>query len=214
MLFINFRIKINTVMPRSQPYQPFLLRLLHGINAFLIIGAAITGFLVYDSWDGRFGALSITKRNRSLIDIHGTFGFLISYVALPLFLIYCWKAGRKRLLQADTFQQISNVGTPAWWYALQKTANTLMIVASLFSVISGKFQDETWLPLSDFTRVAYYVHLIAWIVIILALALHLLISAKVGGFPLLLSMFNTTYRPQDSPGSWFNKITNMFRKNQ
>jgi cytochrome b561 len=203
-------------MPRSQPYQPFLLRLLHGINALLIIGAVITGFLVYDSWDRRFGALSITTRNRSLIDIHGTFGFFISYFALPLFLIYCWKAGRKRLLQADTFQQINNnnVGTPTWWYALQKTANTLMIVAALFSVISGKFQDETWLPLSDFTRVAYYVHLIAWVVIVLALALHLLISAKVGGFPLLLSMLNTTYRPQESPRFWFNKITNMFRKNQ
>ncbi|BAZ38924.1 hypothetical protein NIES4101_48690 [Calothrix sp. NIES-4101] len=201
-------------MPRSQPYQPFLLRLLHGMNALLIIGAAITGFLVYDSWDRRFGALSITTRNRSLIDIHGTFGFFIVYVALPLFLIYCWQAGRKRLVQADTFQQISNFGTPIWWYALQRITNTLMIVAVLFSVISGKFQDESWLPLSDFNHVAYAVHLIAWVVIVLALALHLLMSAKVGGLPLLLSMVKTTYRPEDSPALWRDKVMNMFRKNQ
>jgi hypothetical protein len=54
-------------MPRSKPYQPLLLRLLHGVNAVLIIGAAITGFLVYDSWDGRFGGLSLTKANRNSI---------------------------------------------------------------------------------------------------------------------------------------------------
>ncbi|MFH7030909.1 MAG: cytochrome b/b6 domain-containing protein [Heteroscytonema crispum UTEX LB 1556] len=76
-------------MPRSQPYQPLLLRILHGMNAVLIIGAAITGFLVYDSWDRRFGGLSLTQANRSLIDIHGTFGLLLFFIVLPIFLHYC-----------------------------------------------------------------------------------------------------------------------------
>lgn len=143
-------------MLRSKPYQPLLLRLFHGINALLIIGAAITGFLVYDSWDGRFGGLSLTRTNRSLIDIHGTFGFFISYIALPLFLIYCWKAGRNRLLQADILQQLGNVGKPIWWYTLQRIANTFMIIAALFSVISGKFQDENWLPQGELNHFAYY----------------------------------------------------------
>ncbi|PAX59495.1 cytochrome b/b6 domain-containing protein [Brunnivagina elsteri] len=201
-------------MLRSKLYQPLLLRLFHGINALLIIGAAITGFLVYDSWDGRFGGLSLTKTNRSLIDIHGTFGFFISYIALPLFLIYCWKAGKNRLLQADTLQQLGNVGRPIWWYTLQRIANTFMLIAALFSVISGKFQDENWLPQGELNHVAYYIHLIAWVVVILALSIHLLMSAKVGGLPLLISMFDTIYRPEDSPRFWQEKLNNILHRNK
>lgn len=199
-------------MPPSKPYQPLLLRLLHSINAILIIGATITGFLVYDSWDGRFGSLGITRTNRALIDIHGTFGFFISYIALPIFLIYCWNAGRQRLVQASTFKQLGNVGTKAWWYTLQRITNTLMLVAALFSVVSGKFQDENWLPQGELNHIAYYVHLIAWVVIVLALLMHSLMSAKVGGLPLLLSIFNTTYRPDDSPRLWHQKISEKIRK--
>ncbi len=199
-------------MSRSKPYQPFLLRLLHGVNALLIIGAAITGFLVYDSWDGRFGSLAITRTNRELIDIHGTFGFLISFIALPIFLIYCWNAGRNRLVQSNTLEQLSRVGTPVWWYALQRITNTLMLVAALFSVISGKFQDENWLPQGELNHVAYYVHLIAWVVIVLALLMHILMSTKVGGLPLLISMFDTKYRPDDSPLLWRQKIVDWFNQ--
>ncbi len=199
-------------MPQTKPYQPLLLRLLHSINAILIIGALITGFLVYDSWDGRFGSLGITKTNRELIDIHGTFGFFISFVALPIFLIYCWNAGRQRLIQASTLKQLGNVGTPAWWYALQRVTNTLVLLAALLSVISGKFQDENWLPQGELNHIAYYIHLIAWVVIVIALLMHLLMSAKVGGFPLLVSMLDTTYRPDDSPRLWRQKIVNWFQK--
>lgn len=199
-------------MPQTKPYQPLLLRLLHSINAALIIGAIITGFLVYDSWDGRFGSIGITRINRNLIDIHGTFGFFISFVALPMFLIYCWNAGRQRLIQATTFKQLRNVGTPAWWYALHRVTSTLILLAALFSVISGKFQDENWLPLAELDHIAYYIHLIAWVVIVLALLMHLLMSAKVGGLPLLLSMLDTTYRPNDSPRLWRQKIVNWFQR--
>jgi cytochrome b561 len=199
-------------MPQSKPYQPLLLRLLHGINALLIIGAAITGFLVYDSWDGRFGGLSLTKANRELIDIHGTFGFLISYVALPIFIIYCLKAGRNRLVKSDTFQQVTKIGKPIWWYALQQITNTVILLAALFSVISGKFQDENWLPRGELNQTWYYIHLIAWVAIVIALAIHLLMSAKVGGLSLLLSMFDTKYRPEDSPRLWREKILNWLRR--
>ncbi|PMB13657.1 cytochrome B [Fischerella thermalis CCMEE 5282] len=199
-------------MPHSQPYQPLLLRILHSITALLVIGAAITGFLVYDSWDRRFGGFGFTQANRNLIDIHGTFGFLIFFVALPIFIIYCLKAGRSRLLQKNSLQQLTLVGKPIWWYTLQRLANTAMLVAALFAVISGKFQDENWLPRGEVNHIWYYIHLIAWLVVVFALAMHLLMSAKVGSLPLLLSMFDTKFRPEDSPRLWREKIINWLRR--
>ncbi|MCX7597116.1 MAG: cytochrome b/b6 domain-containing protein, partial [Fischerella sp.] len=145
------------MMSRSKPYQPLLLRLLHGVNAVFIIGAAITGFLVYDSWDGRFGGLSLTKANRSLIDIHGTFGFFIFFLVLPSFIIYCLKAGRNRLIQFNMLNQLTQVGRPIWWYTLQRITNTFILLAALFSAISGKFQDENWLPQGELNHTAYYI---------------------------------------------------------
>ncbi len=199
-------------MPTSKPYQPLLLRLLHGINALLIIGAAITGFLVYDSWDRRFGGFSLTKANRSLIDIHGTFGFWIFFLALPLFIIYCLKAGRNRLVQPDSFNNLTQVGKPIWWYTLQRIANTAILLAAIFAVASGKFQDENWLPQGQLNHTWYYIHLIAWAVMVLAIATHLLMSAKVGGLPLLLSIFDTKYRPEDNPRLWREKILSWLRR--
>ncbi|WP_096622795.1 cytochrome b/b6 domain-containing protein [Calothrix sp. NIES-3974] len=200
-------------MPQTKPYQPLIFRLLHGVNAILIIFAAITGFLVYDSWDGRFGGLGITRANRELIDYHGTFGFLIFFVALPLFLIYCIKAGRSRLIQGDTLKNWQQIGKPIWWLGLQRITNTLMLISALFAAISGKFMDENWLPLGDLTQIPYYIHLLAWLTLVITLALHILMSAKVGGSLLLLSMFDLKYRPQDSPKYWKDKLVSLFRKN-
>ncbi len=199
-------------MAASKLYQPLLLRLVHGINALLIIAAAITGFLVYDSWDGRFGGLSLTQGNRSLIDIHGTFGFLIFFIALPIFLIYCFKAGRSRLVQGDTLEKLTQVGKPIWWYTLQRLANTMMLLAVGFAVISGKFQDENWLPQGQFNHTWYYIHLTAWVGVLLAIAIHVLMSVKVGGLPLILSMWNSKYRPEDNPRLWREKIVNWLRR--
>ncbi|MCC5618852.1 cytochrome b/b6 domain-containing protein, partial [Nostoc sp. CHAB 5836] len=44
-------------MPRSVPYQPLLLRILHGASGILAIAAIITGFLVYNTYDRRFGKI-------------------------------------------------------------------------------------------------------------------------------------------------------------
>ncbi len=59
-------------MSRSVPYQPLLLRILHGVSGILAIAAIITGFLVYNTFDGRFGKILI-PRISAIIDIHGTF---------------------------------------------------------------------------------------------------------------------------------------------
>jgi thiosulfate reductase cytochrome b subunit len=172
-------------------YQPPLLRIFHGVNGFLIIGAIITGFLVYDSWDRRFGGLGLTQANRALIDIHGTFGWFLSFIALPIFLIYSLRFGRSRLAQPDTLRQLTKVGKPIWWYTLQRLINTIALLAALFAVISGKFQDENWLPQGQLNHLPYYIHLTAWLVMVLAVLVHIIMSLKVGGFPLIISMFDT-----------------------
>ena len=77
---------------------------------------------------------------------------------------------------------------------------------------AGKFQDETWLPRGELNHTWYYIHLISWLVIVLAIAIHLLMSAKVGGLPLILSMFDKNYRPVDSPTVWFQKIGSWLRR--
>ncbi|HBL11074.1 MAG TPA: cytochrome B, partial [Cyanobacteria bacterium UBA11162] len=41
-------------MPQSKPYQPSLLRFLHGVNALIAVLAILTSFLVYNTYDGRF----------------------------------------------------------------------------------------------------------------------------------------------------------------
>ncbi len=41
-------------MPRSVPYQPLLLRILHGLSGILVIAAIITGFLGPAKWSSRF----------------------------------------------------------------------------------------------------------------------------------------------------------------
>jgi len=122
---------------KTIPYQPLLLRLLHGLSALLMIAALITGFLVYDSWDGRFGGLQLTVRN------------------------------------------------------------TTMLLAAAIAVGSGKLQDENWLSNGELNHAAYFAHLIAWILVVLGIAIHILMSAKVGGIPLLISMVDRTIRADD-----------------
>jgi cytochrome b561 len=191
-----------------KPYQPLALRLLHGAVALLVIGAWITGFLVYDSWDGRFGGLKLTLRDRSLIDIHGTFGFFLFYLFI-IFAIYSLTAGRRKLIQSTTIKQLSQVGKPVWWIGLQRVTNTTMLLAAIAAVGSGKLQDENWLPNGDLNQAAYFAHLISWVLVFLGLAIHVLMSAKVGGAPLLLSMVDRSVRSDDR---LVQKLQKLFAK--
>ena len=71
-------------MPR--PYQPSLLRLLHGVTALLVPLAWLTGLLVDSAYDGRFGRLPF-RLPGEWIDVHGTAGVMLWPVAL-LFGLY------------------------------------------------------------------------------------------------------------------------------
>jgi len=46
----------------------------------------------------------------------------------------------------------------------------------------------------------------AWVCVLISLALHVLIGAKVGGVPLLVSMFSWKIRDGDTPHFWLQGI--------
>jgi Prokaryotic cytochrome b561 len=191
-------------MSQSKPYQPSLLRLLHGINGVIVIGALISGFWVYNVFDGRWGKLPLPRVN-SIIDIHGTIG-LTFLLFTPLFFLYSLLIGYKRLIQKNSLAKLAEVGTPIGWYSLQRLINTMMLIASLFALGTGKLMLESWLPAGELFHVEYLLHLTAWAVMLVCLVLHLLMSARVGGVPLLLSMVSLKLRENDRPSLWLEKI--------
>jgi hypothetical protein len=198
-------------MPKSIPYQPLILRLVHGVSGFLAIGALITGFWVYNTYDGRFGTLKLPE----LYDaqgVHGTFGlfFLISFTGLAIYSLY-W--GSRRLLFPDFWRRLwHQPGQPVWWVNLQRLVNSLMLLAALLAVISGRMMQESWLPFGETHHLAYQAHLLGWLVLLISLMLHLVINLKVGGVPLLVSMVQWGYRPEESPALWWQTLRQRFRR--
>jgi cytochrome b subunit of formate dehydrogenase len=196
-------------MTRSVPYQPLIFRILHGVTGILVIGAIISGFLVYNTFDKRFGYIPIPKIN-PIQDIHGTFGVFF-LILLPFFAVYSFHAGKKRLLQPDSIQKLTQFGKPIWWVSVQRLVNTKMLFAAVLAVISGRMMKEEWLPTGEFDHIWYYLHLIAWLIMICFLAIHILMSAKVGGVPLLLSMLSWQLRDVDSLVNWYSRLVVWLR---
>jgi len=184
----------------SQPYQPFLLRVLHGLTGLCLLAAILSAYWTYDTYDRRWGGLSLPIF-KAIEGIHGTFG-LWTLLIFPVFLVYACHRGQKRLLQPDSLSKLTQIGKPIWWYTLNRLINTLALLALTFALFSGKMMGETWLPKGELTHGWYYAHLISWVVMVAVIALHLLINAKVGGLPLLLSMLNAQFREKDSPALW------------
>ncbi|MEG4497445.1 cytochrome b/b6 domain-containing protein [Microcoleus sp. F10-C6] len=195
-------------MAPSRPYQPLLLRLLHGVNAAIALLAILSAFLVYNTYDGRFGKVPVPQI-ADIIGIHGTFGKMLLLGIMPAFALYSFHAGQKCLVQSDSFGKLTQLGKPIWWYSLHRIVNTLMLLALTFSIASGSMVKEEWLPAGELTQVWYYLHASGWVVLVFCLAMHLLMSAKVGGLPLILSMFDAAYRPEDSPAAWWKKIRSL-----
>jgi len=188
----------------TSPYQPVLLRLLHNAIALFTFGAIITGFMVYDRYDKRFGTLNLPII-RNTQGIHGTIA-LILLIILPIFALYCFHIGSRRLAQPETISKLQEVGKPIWWISLQRLTNTLILLSATFAVITGRMMSEEWLPNEEFHHAWYIGHLSAWVVMIISIATHLLMSAKVGGLPLLLSIYNWRIRSEDMPQSWFKSF--------
>ncbi|MEB3310579.1 MAG: cytochrome b/b6 domain-containing protein [Snowella sp.] len=191
-------------MPQSRPYQPALLRILHGAAMVLVILALITGFWVYNTYDKRWGSLALPTLG-DIQGIHGTIA-LVFLLIIPFFALYSFHLGQKRLIQANTLNQLTQIGKPIWWITLQRFANTLMLLAVTFAVITGRMMKEEWLPAGEINRQWYLAHLTAWLCVLISLAIHLLLGAKVGGVPLLLSMLSWQIRQDDVPRAWLRGI--------
>jgi hypothetical protein len=53
------------------PYQPLLLRILHGLIGLTAIAAIVTAFWTYNTYDGRWGKIPLPKFSE-IEGIHGT----------------------------------------------------------------------------------------------------------------------------------------------
>jgi hypothetical protein len=188
-------------MVPSRPYQPLILRILHGLNGIFVILAIITAFWTYDIYDGRWGRIPLPKYE-AIEGIHGTFG-LWALLVFPFLMVYAVRRGNKKLIQPDFLGKITTkIGHPLWWYTLHRLVNTLIILALTFALFSGKMMDEKWLPQGELEHFWYYAHLLSWVIMVVFILLHLLMSAKVGGTPLLLSIVDWHFRPSDHPRQW------------
>lgn len=165
-------------MNRPIPYQPSLLRLLHGCTALLVPLAWLSGLVVFAKHDGRW--LHLPALPGDWIDIHGTVGVLLWPVAL-LFAIYAVSAGRARLRQP---------------------ANTAALIGLVLAIGSGKLMEEDWLREGQLHAFAYHLHLLAWLLLSGAVLWHGADVLRRGGLRLATSMAQLQVRNNDGPRHW------------
>jgi hypothetical protein len=170
----------------------------------LLVLALVTGFWVYNTYDKRWGSLALPTVG-DIQGIHGTIA-LTFLLFLPVFALYSFHVGYRRLVQEQSFHQLSQPGNSAWWVSVHRFATTLMLISATIAVVTGRMMKEEWLPAGELYRPWYLAHLVAWAGVFLSLALHLLMGAKVGGVPLLASMFNWQIRAEDQPPAWLQGI--------
>ena len=182
-------------MSQTKPYQPLAFRLLHGLIGVLILIAIATGVLIYNAYDGRIGHLPIPTVPK-IMGIHKLFG-RIFLLGMPIFALYSFHVGRRRLLQPDSIQQLSVANKPIWWYTLHRFVNTFLLLAATFALVSGREMDEGWMARGELTHLWYSLHLASWAIMAVCIMAHLLMSIRVGGIPLLLSVLHLRSRAYD-----------------
>lgn len=85
-------------------------------------------------------------------------------------------------------------------------------LALVLAVVSGEFLDEDWLRDGQFQHLAYSVHLLAWLLIALAVSMHLCAVLRRGGLALAGSMVQLRVRSNDTPSHWPSQLIRGFRR--
>jgi hypothetical protein len=96
--------------PMADPYQPSLLRVLHGATALLVATGWITGLPLLGSFDGRWGRLPFTL-DGVWIELHGRVGLVLALLLL-LFVSYALTLGAGRLRRFANSQPLLAVSVP------------------------------------------------------------------------------------------------------
>lgn len=196
-------------MPTASPYQPSLLRLTHALTAGLGILALITGWAVYNRYDGRVCRLPLPPID-DLIDVHGTvgLGFLI---VLPLLVGYSFHLGAHRL-PSHREARPAQGNRPAGWRVYHAFTNLGLLGAATLAVVSGRQMQESWLPAGQLNHGWYWIHLGSWAILLALLVLHVCIGLMLGGRPLLASMLAVCVRSGDAPSAWLGQVRAGFRQ--
>ncbi len=179
----------------ARPYQPSLLRLLHGATAVGVAAAWCRGLVVYSQHDGRWGRLpglgsASAAGGADWIDLHGSAGVLLWPLAL-LFALYALSLGRARLRQAS---------------------NAAPLLALLLAVGSGKLMNEDWLRQGELHHLIVSLHLLGWLLISAMVLWHGAAVLRRGGLALAGSMASFQCRPNDGPGQWLRQLSQWLQR--
>jgi len=175
--------------PMAVPYQPSLLRVLHGATAVLVVIGWITGLLLLGSFDGRWGRLPFTL-DGEWIELHGHVGVVLALVLL-LFVPYALTLGAGRL---------------------RRFANSLPLMALVLAVASGLQMESDFLVNHATPPLPYALHLTAWLLLAVSVPLHLIGAVRRGGWPLTASMLSLRLLPHDGPLQWPGQLLRYFRR--
>ena len=174
----------------GRPYQPSLLRLFHGATALLVGLAWLSGLLLFNQYDHRWGTLPLPRPGDEGIEWHGHLGLMLIGVAV-LFGLVSFALRRRTLAHPS---------------------NGLALAALILALGSGWFMEGDWLLEGESQHLAYDLHLLSWGLLAVAVLLHLVEHGQRGGWLLLRSMASLQVQRGDLPGTWLRQLGMRFRK--
>ncbi len=173
----------------ASPYQPSLLRLLHGLVMLVVGGSWLSGLVVHGVHDGRLLRLPPDFPGE-WVDIHGSLGVVL-VLLFTVFAPYALSVGRARL---------------------RRPANAVALLALALAIGSGLLMSEEQVRLGQLDTLAYRLHLSAWGLLSLAVLAHLIGVLRRGGPAFALSMLSPALRPGDRPADWPEQLRRHFRR--
>ena len=178
-------------MAMARPYQPSLLRLLHGLTALLVFAAWISGSLILLRFDHAQGEFSLPGLPE-LTEHHQVIGLVLVPFAL-MFGLYALIAGRA---------------------ALRKAANLLPLLVLVLALASGLLMDDDGRFSADLHHLVKTIHVFAWAALAVSLLVHTLAALRRGGVPLIRSMVSARVQAYDWPTQWPAQLVRSLKRHR